>query len=165
MFFHHTYLVFLLGWALPVIALHWAAGARILYAHRRLLLVATILPTVYLTVADGIAIRLGIWSLHPGRVLGISIGDVPLEEALFFLLTDLMVVQIVTLVVATARMAVPIYPARQAGPDRGRRWRGPLVRWLKGMSRFRQSCDQQGARPLLLRLRSRRGYAVDKREK
>lgn len=112
MFSHHTYLIFLLGWALPVIALHWAAGGRILFAHRRLLLVATILLTVYLAIADGIAIHLGIWSLHPGRLLGISIGDVPIEEALFFLLTNLMVVQTITLVVATAKIVVPAYPVQ-----------------------------------------------------
>ena len=165
MFLHHTYLIFLLGWALPVIALHWVAGGHILRAHRRLLLVATLTPTIYLTLADGIAIRLGIWSLHPGRLLGISIGDVPLEEALFFLLTNLMVVQTVTLVVVTARMAVPTYPAQHAGPDGGRRSRGPLVRWSDGLSRFYQNWDHPLPGCRRLRLRSRQVDAANGHKK
>lgn len=94
---HLTYLGMLLIWALPVIALQWIAGFRALRSRLRLLTVATLVPTAYLVVADAVALSQGIWSIHPSRVTGPRVGNVPVEEALFFLLTDLMVVQSVVL--------------------------------------------------------------------
>jgi len=93
-----TYLVFELGWGIPVLALQWGVGWRTLSRYIAILAVATILATVYLSVADGVAIHEGIWALHRDRITGLYLDDVPLEEVIFFLLTDLMVVQSVILV-------------------------------------------------------------------
>jgi lycopene cyclase domain-containing protein len=50
------------------------------------------LPTLYLWIADAIAIRLGIWSIDPRLSTGIIILGLPIEEAIFFLVTNLLVI-------------------------------------------------------------------------
>ena len=97
MFGHFTYIVFELGWALPILILHWVVGHRILWPRLRLLLVATAVSTLYLSLADSIALRAGIWTLHAPRILGLQFGNLPIEEAIFFGLTDLLVVQTIIL--------------------------------------------------------------------
>ncbi len=94
---HLTYLGLLLPWALPVIALQWAVGHAALRRRLGPLLLGALLPTAYLIGADAVALSQGIWSIHRDRVVGLSLGNVPVEEALFFLLTDLMVAQSVIL--------------------------------------------------------------------
>jgi lycopene cyclase domain-containing protein len=95
---HLTYLAFELAWAAPVLALQWAVGRRRLWDRRRVLILALLVSTAYLCLADTVAISNGIWTLHSSRILGLHLGNLPLEEALFFLLTDAMVVQSVLLV-------------------------------------------------------------------
>lgn len=97
MFGNLTYLILVSLWAVPVLALQWAVGFRRLWAFRQVLTVSIVIPTAYLTVADGIAIGSGIWVLHAGRILGVRVLDVPLEEMLFFLVTNAMVAQTVIL--------------------------------------------------------------------
>jgi lycopene cyclase domain-containing protein len=94
---HLTYLGLLLPWALPVIALQWGVGHAALRRRLAPLLLGTLLPTAYLIGSDAVALAQGIWSIHHDRVLGLYLGNVPVEEALFFLLTDLMVAQSVIL--------------------------------------------------------------------
>ncbi|HEV7466509.1 MAG TPA: lycopene cyclase domain-containing protein [Candidatus Dormibacteraeota bacterium] len=94
---HLTYLGLLLPWALPVIALQWAAGHAALRRRLAPLLLGTLLPTAYLVGTDAVALSQGIWAIHRDRVVGLYAGNVPVEEALFFLLTDLMVAQSVIL--------------------------------------------------------------------
>jgi lycopene cyclase domain-containing protein len=93
MFGHATYLIFELGWALPVIVLHWCLGGRRLRARLPLIITVTAMATCYLTLADGVAIGLGIWQLHADRLLGPRLVDVPIEETVFFFTSNLMVVQ------------------------------------------------------------------------
>ena len=90
---HWTYLVFELAWALPVIVGQWAVGRDRLLAHRRLLLIGVAIPTLYLCAADAFAIRVGIWHLSPELTTNVWLGGLPLEEGVFFLLTNIMVVQ------------------------------------------------------------------------
>lgn len=94
---HLTYLTFELTWALPVIGLQWAVGWKTLWSHRCTLLLALVVPTAYLSCCDGVAIAHGIWVLHPGKIVGWVVGDVPVEEAIFFLLTNAMVVDSIIL--------------------------------------------------------------------
>ncbi len=94
---HLTYLGLLLPWALPVIALQWVAGHTALRRRLTPLLVGALLPTAYLIGSDAVALSQGIWAIHRDRVVGLYLGNVPVEEALFFLLTDLMVAQSVIL--------------------------------------------------------------------
>ena len=101
---HATYLVFELCWAIPVLIVQWALGWRALWRRRRVLLVAVAIPTLYLSCADAVAITNGIWTLHSSRILGLRLGDLPVEEAIFFLLTNAMVVQSLILVDAYAHL-------------------------------------------------------------
>lgn len=105
MFGHATYLVLELGWALPVILLQIALGWRELWAHRTAWFGATAASTVYLCLADRLAIGDGIWHIAPDRSTGILIGGLPLEEAVFFLLTNLLVVQAMLLFMAPSMRA------------------------------------------------------------
>lgn len=96
-----TYLTLQLLWALPPIMLQFAFGADILGRHGRLVLFSIAIPTLYLAVADAIAIESGVWTIDPGQSLNWLIGGVlPLEEFLFFLLTNVLVVFGITLVMA-----------------------------------------------------------------
>jgi putative membrane protein len=54
-------------------------------------------------MADALAIHLGIWSISPRYTLGVALGPLPLEEAVFFLLTNLLVVQGLALLVPPER--------------------------------------------------------------
>lgn len=95
---HLTYLVLELIWALPVLLVQWVVGARKLWTSRLVLLAGITIPSLYLAAADGFAIANGIWVLHSDRILGFRLGDLPVEEMLFFLLTNAMVAQAVILI-------------------------------------------------------------------
>jgi lycopene cyclase domain-containing protein len=87
-----TYLRLILAWAAPVLAGLWIwAGAEV-WARRRVAMIGLALPTLYLWIADAIAIRLGIWSIDPRLSTGIVILGLPIEEAVFFLVTNLLVI-------------------------------------------------------------------------
>ena len=103
---HLTYLGLLLPWAIPVLALQWAVGHAVLRTRLGTVLVATVVASAYLVGADWVAISQGIWTIHGDRVLGPTIGRVPVEEALFFLFTDLMVAQSVVLLEAPEMRAL-----------------------------------------------------------
>jgi lycopene cyclase domain-containing protein len=87
------YLGAILAWAAPVLALQWAVGAPQLWARRRLVALGTLVPTAYLCVADRIAIEYGIWILSEQYTTGVTVAGLPVEEATFFLVTNLFVVQ------------------------------------------------------------------------
>jgi lycopene cyclase domain-containing protein len=88
-----TYLGLILAWAAPVLALQWAYAGREIWARRRVFALAVGVPTLYLWAADAVAIHLQIWRISPAHTLGPSLGVLPLEEAVFFLVTNLLVVQ------------------------------------------------------------------------
>lgn len=120
-----TYLGLELSWALLPIMLQLAFGADILWHYRHLVAAALIPPTLYLAAADALAITAGTWTIDPEQSLPLLIGGLlPIEEALFFLLTNTLVVFGITLVVARvsldrlatiraalARRATPHQPA------------------------------------------------------
>lgn len=87
------YLGAILVWAAPVAALQWAVGGPQLWRLRRTLAVAVAVPTAYLWLADRLAIGLGLWRFSPEHTTGLRLLGLPLEEAVFFLVTNLLVVQ------------------------------------------------------------------------
>ena len=87
------YIGAIFAWAAPVLALQWAVGAPQLWARRRLVAFGTLVPTTYLCVADRIAIEYGIWILSERYTTGLTVAGLPVEEATFFLVTNLFVVQ------------------------------------------------------------------------
>jgi lycopene cyclase domain-containing protein len=87
-----TYLGLILVWALPPIMLQTAFGADILWGYRRLVLPGFIVPTLYLSFADSFAISVGTWTIDPTQTTGIHFpGGLPLEEFIFFLMTNLLI--------------------------------------------------------------------------
>jgi len=93
-----TYLGLELVWALPPVMLQLAFGADILWRHRRMIVVTIVMTTVYLALADALAIESGTWTIDPEQSFEIYLGGVlPIEELIFFLLTNTLVVLGITL--------------------------------------------------------------------
>ncbi|MFC4638156.1 carotenoid biosynthesis protein [Deinococcus hohokamensis] len=86
------YLGLILAWAMPVLAGQWAFGGDLILGRARLFWTAVLVPTVYLWLTDAYAIADGIWQISPRFTLGLKLGPLPLEEMLFFLVTNLLVV-------------------------------------------------------------------------
>lgn len=92
------YFSLLMLWALPPFALQAWVGADILMIERWPTLFAMGITTLYLSLADLMAIDIGIWTINPDETFGIYLfGILPLEEALFFLMTNALIVCGVTL--------------------------------------------------------------------
>ncbi|KAB2860181.1 MAG: lycopene cyclase domain-containing protein [Anaerolineae bacterium] len=88
-----TYLSLELMWGLPAIMVQLAFGADILWHNRRLIASAILIATLYLCFADSIAIQDGTWTINPDLSLHILFGGIlPIEEVIFFLLTNTLVV-------------------------------------------------------------------------
>jgi lycopene cyclase domain-containing protein len=83
------YLGLILIWALPPIGLQLAFGADILWRYRRLVFGSIAPLTLYLALADTLAIGRGIWMIDPAQSLELFLGGVlPIEEFIFFLVTN-----------------------------------------------------------------------------
>jgi lycopene cyclase domain-containing protein len=96
-----TYLSLILIWALPPVLLQLAFGADILWRWRQLVLWSIAPLTLYLCAADAIAIRSGTWTIDPAQSTGLFVGGLPVEEAVFFLSTNTLLVFGMTLVLST----------------------------------------------------------------
>ncbi len=104
----------ILAWALPPLALQLAFGADLLWQNSRAVMLSIGVPTVYLILADALAIRTGTWIINPDLSLSTRVAGFPLEEALFFFVTNTMVV--VGLILWTS----------DAGRERALAWLGRL---------------------------------------
>ena len=122
-----TYLVDLAAWAIPVVALQWFVGWRTLRVIRSWIS-TWILATLYLSAADRFAIAEGIWRINPSRTIGLSVLGLPLEEVLFFGLTNLMVIESYVLLSSSTlreRAGDGLEAIRGVlSASRGERWRG-----------------------------------------
>jgi lycopene cyclase domain-containing protein len=87
------YLGAIVLWAAPVLALQWAVGLPQLLVQWRTVALGVAVPTLYLWLADRIALHTGIWILSEQYTTGIAPLGLPIEEATFFLVTNLFVVQ------------------------------------------------------------------------
>jgi lycopene cyclase domain-containing protein len=81
------YLSLILVWALPPLTIQVVYGADILWHHRRLVGSVIIPLGLYLSLADSVALGAGIWAISPYQSTGILLGTLPIEEALFFFAT------------------------------------------------------------------------------
>ena len=95
-----TYLAITLTWALPAIAPQLAFGADILWHFRRLLGTVILTGTGYLSAMDALAIGSGTWTIDPAQSTGILIGNLPIEEAVFFMITVILISFGITLLLA-----------------------------------------------------------------
>ncbi len=97
------YLSLELAWALPPIGLQLALGADILWHYRRIVIPSIVTATLYLSVVDTLAIHSGTWAISPEYSVNILIGGVlPIEEVVFFLVTNTLLVFGLTLGLAQA---------------------------------------------------------------
>lgn len=87
------YLGLILVWSAPVLTLQWIIGATKLWEMKLTWLVGTLVPTLYLWISDRIAIANGIWQISDEYTTGLQLFGLPIEEATFFLVTNLLVVQ------------------------------------------------------------------------
>lgn len=87
------YLGAILAWAAPILAIQWGFGWTYLWNCRRPVALAVGVPTVYLWIIDRTAISLELWTIAPETTVGIAPFGLPIEEAVFFLVTNLFVVQ------------------------------------------------------------------------
>ena len=92
-----TYIVWLLGAVLPILGAQWVLLAPVMRPHARAIFGGAAIVGTYLSFADGLAIRDRVWEFSPELTLGVRVGPLPLEEALFFYLTALLVTQAMTL--------------------------------------------------------------------
>lgn len=95
-------------WVAPILAFQWAVGGAQLWANRGIWALGVLPPTLYLSAVDRIAIGAGVWHITPETSTGAFVFGLPVEEFLFFLLTNIMIVQGVFLFVwvkETGRLA------------------------------------------------------------
>lgn len=87
-----TYLSIILFWALPPIIIQTLFGADILWHYRKLVSWAIFVPGLYLSLMDIVALRNTTWSISPAQTTGILFfGILPLEEVVFFFVTNVLI--------------------------------------------------------------------------
>ncbi|KAI9224242.1 Squalene/phytoene synthase-domain-containing protein [Blastocladiella britannica] len=87
------YMGAIIAWTTPVLALQWILAGSYIWAAKRRAAVAVLGASAYLVAVDWIALGAGSWSISPEATLGWMVaGRVPIEEAVFFLLTNCMLV-------------------------------------------------------------------------
>jgi len=122
-----TYFGLIAAWAAPVLALQWGFGGDLLVRRWREVALGAGVPTLYLWLADRLAIGSGIWWISPNLSSGLAVLGLPVEEMLFFLLTNLLVVFGLTLALE------PLSLARLQRLRRVSWWRAVLVLWALSM--------------------------------
>jgi lycopene cyclase domain-containing protein len=96
-----TYLSITLFWALPPIFIQLLFGADILWYYRRLVSLAILIPSIYLSMMDMIALKETTWSISPAQTTGVLfLGILPFEEVVFFFVTNILVTFGMTLLLA-----------------------------------------------------------------
>ena len=96
-----TYLSITLFWALPAILPQLLFGADILWHYRKLVTWAILIPGTYLSLIDIVALKDTTWSISPAQTTGILFfGILPLEEVVFFFITNALIVFGMTLLLA-----------------------------------------------------------------
>jgi lycopene cyclase domain-containing protein len=110
-----TYTTLILSWALIPVLVQAAFGADILLAYWRSLLLIIWIPTLYLWLLDAVALASGTWTIDPAQTTGLKLGVIPIEEMLFFFMTN---------VIIAFSMILMCSPA---GKERGRVW----IEWLR----------------------------------
>jgi hypothetical protein len=86
------YLGAILLWACPILALQWGVGGGYLVRTWRRWGVAVGVPTLYLWFVDRLAIGRGVWTIAAEFSTGLTVVGLPVEEAVFFLVTNMLLV-------------------------------------------------------------------------
>jgi lycopene beta-cyclase len=97
-----TYLSIILFWALPPIIIQIFFGADILWHYRKLVFWSLFIPGMYLSLIDIVALRDTTWSISASQTTGILFFNIlPLEEVVFFFITNILITFGMTLLLAT----------------------------------------------------------------
>ena len=88
-----TYIGLILIWACPPLVLQWGLGSHALLKSFKTWAPLWIGLSIYFCIADYYAIFKGVWSITLATRTGWGIGHLPVEEILFFTLTNLFVLQ------------------------------------------------------------------------
>ncbi len=83
-----TYAGLVVAWGMGPLAFQAILGADALSGRSRMLLAAALPPTAYLWAVDALALAGGTWTVDPAQTMGLALGPLPIEEMLFFLLTN-----------------------------------------------------------------------------
>jgi lycopene beta-cyclase len=94
------YLSLILSWAIFPIIIQIAWGMDILISKAGTILIGILPPTLYLWFVDRIALSHGIWIINPNKITGLNISGLPIEEMLFFLCTNMIIVFGMTLMLS-----------------------------------------------------------------
>ena len=101
-----TYLGITLFWALPAILPQFLFGAGILWHYRKLVFWAIFVPGAYLSLMDIVALDATTWSISKSQTTGILFfGILPLEEVVFFFITNVLITFGLTLLLANVSEA------------------------------------------------------------
>ena len=96
-----TYLSIILFWALPPIIIQLLFGADILWHYRKLVFWGVMVPATYLSLMDIVALQETTWSISASQTAGILFfGILPLEEVIFFFVTNILITFGLTLLLA-----------------------------------------------------------------
>jgi len=111
-----NYLGIIFFWALPAIFPQILFGADILWHHRKLVFLTIFIPGVYLSLMDIVALSDTTWSISPAQTTGMMFfGILPLEEVVFFFITNVLIGFGMTLMLS------------EIGQARLKEWRKKLV--------------------------------------
>lgn len=131
-----TYLSIILFWALPPIVIQVLFGADILWHYRKLVFWAIFVPGTYLSLMDIVALTETTWSISPSQTTGILFfGILPIEEVLFFFITNVLITFGITLLLANVSQERFVAIKRQAQAYLARRRRRKAERSLGPQSR------------------------------
>ena len=87
-----NYLGIIITWALPAIFPQILFGADLLWHYRRLVFWGIVPLGAYLSLADIVALRATTWSISTSQTTGVVFfGILPLEEAVFFFITNVLI--------------------------------------------------------------------------
>lgn len=87
-----NYLGIIITWALPAIFPQILFGADLLWHYRRLVFWAIVPLGAYLSLADIVALRATTWSISTSQTTGVVFfGILPLEEVVFFFITNVLI--------------------------------------------------------------------------
>lgn len=96
-----TYLSITSFWALPAVLPQLLFGADILWHYRKLVTLSIFVPATYLSLIDIVALKETIWSISPAQSTGVLFfGILPLEEVVFFFITNILLTFGITLLLA-----------------------------------------------------------------
>lgn len=113
-----TYLGLELAWALLPIMFQLGFGADILWHYRGWVLWGLLPPALYLSFADTLAIGSGTWTIDPAQSLNLFVDGLPIEEFIFFLLTNTLITFGMALMLACeSRTRVPAKIQRLSNTD------------------------------------------------